>query len=57
MVKNPHANGGDVGSVSGMGRYPEEGNVNPLQYSCLGNSRDRGAWRATVYGITESDTT
>ena len=40
MVKNPHANGGDVGSVSGLGRYPEERNVNPLQYSGLENSMD-----------------
>ena len=37
-----------------LGRYPEEGNGNPLQYSCLENSMDRGAWWATVHGITES---
>ena len=42
---------------SGSGRLPGEGNGYPLQYSCLENSVDRGAWRATVHGITESDTT
>ena len=41
----------------GLGRSPEEGNGNPLQYPCLGNPVDRGAWWATVHGITESDTT
>ena len=42
---------GDVDSVPGWGRSPREGNSNPLQYSCLGNSMDRGAWWATVQGI------
>ena len=51
MVKNPSANAGDVGSVSGLGRSPEEGNGNPLQYSCLENPMDRGDWWATVHGI------
>ena len=47
---------GDVGSIPGSGRSPGEGNGNPLQYSCLKNSMDRGAWRATVYGVTKSQT-
>ena len=48
VVKNPSANAGDVGSVSGLGRPPEEGNGNPLQYSCLENPMDRGAlWALT----------
>ena len=53
MVKNLPANAGDMGSVPGLVRSPEGGNGNPLQYSCL----DRGAWRATVYGVAELDTT
>ena len=60
MVKNPPANAGDIrdaGSVPGLGRCPGEGNGNPLQDSCLENSMDRGAWWATVHGVTESDTT
>ena len=48
VVKNPPANAGDVGSISEWGRSAEEGNGNPLQYSCLGNGMDRGAWWATV---------
>ena len=43
---------GDPGSVSGLGRSPGEGNGNPLQYSCLKNSMDRGAWQLTVHGVT-----
>ena len=54
VVKNPPANAGAVGSISGSGRSPGEGNGNPLQYSCLGNPMDRGAWQATVHGITQS---
>ena len=50
VIKNPSANAGDTGSIPGSGRSPEEGNGNPLQYSCLGNPMDRGAWRATVHG-------
>ena len=42
-VKNLHANAGDIGSIPGSGRYPDEGNGNLLQYSCLGNPMDRGA--------------
>ena len=46
------------GSIPGLGRSPEEGNGNPLQYSCLENPMDRGAWQATVHGISkELDTT
>ena len=57
LLKNPPAIAGDVGSIPGAGRSPREGNGNPLQYSCLGSSMDRGAWWATVHGITESDVT
>ena len=58
VVKNPLDNAGDMGSIPGLGRFPGEGNGNPLQYSCLGNPMDRGAWWATVHGVTkESDTT
>ena len=44
MVKNPPANAGDMGSIPGSGRSPREGNGNALQYSCLENAMDRGAW-------------
>ena len=44
-------NARDPGSIPGLGRSPEEGNVYPLQYSCLENSRDRGAWWATVHAV------
>ena len=47
---------GDLGSIPGLGRAPGEGHGNPLQYSCLENSMDRGAWRATVHEVTESRT-
>ena len=61
MVKNPPANTGDIrdpGLIPGMGRFPGGGHSNPLQYSCLGNPTDRGAWWATVYGVAkESDMT
>ena len=58
MLKNPPANAGDTGSIPGSGRSPGEGNGNPLQNSCLENPMDRGAWRATVHGVTkESDST
>ena len=50
-------NAGDPGSIPGLGRSPGEGNGNPLQYSCLENPMDRGAWWATVHGVPESDTT
>ena len=45
---------GDVGSIPGLGRSPEEGNGNPLQYSCLENPIDKGAWKATVLGFAKS---
>ena len=51
VVKNPPANAGIVGSISGSGKSPGEGNGNPLQYSYLGNPTDRGAWQATVHGV------
>ena len=53
-VKNPPANEGDTGLISGWRRPPEEGNDNPLQYSCLRNPMDRGAWHTTVHGVTKS---
>ena len=52
VVKKLPADVGDVGSVSGSGRSPGEGNGNPLQYSCLENPMDRGAWPAAVHGVT-----
>ena len=52
VVKHPPASAGDVGSNSGSGRSPGEGNGNSLQYSCLGNPMDRGAWWAIVHGVT-----
>ena len=56
--KESTCNAGNAGSIPGLGRSPGEGNGNPLQYSCLGNPMDRGAWWATVHGVTrESDTT
>ena len=54
MVKNPPANAGEAGSFPGLGRSLEEGNDNPLQYSCLGNPIDGGAWRATVHRVTKA---
>ena len=47
---------GDPGSVPGLGKFPEKGHGNPLQYSCLENPMDRGAWRAIVHGVTQSQT-
>ena len=60
MVKKLPANVGDTGdegSIPETRRSPREGNDNPLQYSCLGNPMDRGAWQAIVHGIAESNTT
>ena len=57
MVKNLPANSGDMGSILGLGRSPEERNGTPLQYSCLGNPMDRGAWRAAAHRVTELDMT
>ena len=56
VVKNPPASVGDTGSIPGSGRSPGEGNGNPLQYSCLENPVDRGAWWATVHGVAQSQT-
>ena len=47
----------DVGSILGSGRSPGGGHGNPLQYSCLENPMDRGAWRAIIHGVTKSDMT
>ena len=52
-VKNLPANAGNAGSIPGLGRCPGEGNGNPLQYSCLVNPTDRGAWWAIVHGISK----
>ena len=49
-------NAGDPGSIPGLGRSPGEGNGNPLQYYCLENPMDRGAWQAAVYGVAKSQT-
>ena len=58
MVKSLPAIAGVMGSMHGWGRYPGGGNDNPFQHSCLGNPMDRGAWQATVYGVSkESDMT
>ena len=57
VVKHQPANAGDardVGSILGSGRFPEGGNSNPLQYSCLENSMDRGVWQDTVHGFAQS---
>ena len=59
VIKNPPADAGsarDVGLIPGLGRSPGKGNGNPLQYSCLENSMDRGAWWATVHGDAKSQT-
>ena len=59
MVKNLPANVGDIrdsGLIPGLGRSPGAGNGNPLQYSCLENPMDRGAWWATVHGVAKSQT-
>ena len=57
MVKNPQANAGDIrvaSSIPGLGRYPAGGHGNPLQYSCLENPTDRGAWWATIHRVEKS---
>ena len=59
MEKNPPARAGDTGDmglIPGLGRSPGEGHGNTLQYSCLKNPIDRGAWRATVPGVAKSQT-
>ena len=55
-VKVSASNVGDLGLIPGSGRYPEEGDGNPLQYSCLENPMDGGAWQATYHGVTKSRT-
>ena len=58
VVENLPANAGNASSIPGWGRSPGGGNGNPLQYSCLENPMDRGAWRVAVHGVTkESDAT
>ena len=52
--KESACSAGDLGSIPGSGRSPGEGNSYPLQYSCLENSMDRGAWQATVHGVAKS---
>ena len=54
MVKNPRAKAGDSDSIPGSGRSLGEGNGNPLQYSCLGNRMDRGAWWVPVHRVAKS---
>ena len=62
MVKSPSANAGDVEDagdvrlIPELGRYPGEGNGNPLQHPCLENPMDTGAWQATVHGVTKNQT-
>ena len=54
VVKNLPANAGDMGLIPGLGRSPGGGNGNPLQYSCLENPMDRGAWWAILYEVAKS---
>ena len=54
--KESVCNAGDLGSIPGSGRFPGEGNSSSLQYSCLENPAGRGAWQATVLGVTKSQT-
>ena len=59
MIKNAPANAGDVrdaGSIPGSGKSPGGGHGNPLQYSCLENPTDRGAWQATIHRVAKSQT-
>ena len=52
--KESACNAGDLGSIPGLGKYPGKGNGNPLQYSCLENFMDRGAWWATIHRIAKN---
>ena len=54
LVKNPPIKAGDTGLIPGLGKSPGVGNGNPLQYSCLRNPMDRGAWQVVVHGDTKS---
>ena len=56
VVKKPPANAGDSASIFGWGRSPGAENGNPLQYSCLGNPVDRGAWQTTVHRVAKNQT-
>ena len=56
VVKNRPANAGDVGSIPGSQRSPGGGHGNPIQYSCLENPMNRGAWRPTVHGVAKNQT-
>ena len=56
MAQTVACNAGDLGLILGWGEYPGEGNGNPLQYSCLENSMDRGAWQAIVHRVAKSRT-
>ena len=56
VSKESACSAGDPGSIPGLGRSPGEGNGDPLQYSCLENLKDRGAWWATVHGVVKSQT-
>ena len=53
MIKNPPANAGNLGLITGSGRFPGVGNGSALQYACLGNPMDRGVWQAKVHRNTE----
>ena len=54
VYKESACSAGDLGLIPGVGRFPEEGNGNPLQYPCLENLMDTGAWWAAVHGVAES---
>ena len=56
VAKESACNAGNLGSIPRLGKSPGEGNGNPLQYSCLENLLGRGAWQATVHGVTKSQT-
>ena len=57
VIKDPPANSGDRGSIPQSGRPPWEGSGGPLQYTCLGNPTDRGAWQAIVHGVAKESNT